>query len=194
MASKFFGAFPEANLGKFAAQKLTEFAKHADPLRFPPLLFLRGVGWFIGHWCPGTSTTGNFHSHQRNSAVAQRRRRLGFGCGHPHRLGWRIRSALHSLCRSGLTATIGFVKTGLLADSATQYVGRLAWIPLPELVATEGDPAQLITPELLRTWLPHVILTLTRAPMVAWNPSWLPSFPVLLDFAPMPHFVREQVM
>jgi NAD(P)H-hydrate epimerase len=49
-----------------------------------------------------------------------------------------------------LTVTIGQPKTGLVADAATNFVGRLALAPLPELATDEGDPAELLTPELLR--------------------------------------------
>lgn len=41
--------------------------------------------------------------------------------------------------RADLTATIGRVKQGLLADSATDHVGRLALVPLDELEAPEDD-------------------------------------------------------
>ncbi len=52
-----------------------------------------------------------------------------------------------------LTVTIGQPKTGLLADAAVNFVGRLAFAPLEELAPTAGDPAELITPELLRPLL-----------------------------------------
>ena len=38
-----------------------------------------------------------------------------------------------------LTATIAFAKTGLLSDSAINYVGRLALVPLPDVTAQRGD-------------------------------------------------------
>ena len=50
-----------------------------------------------------------------------------------------------------LTVTIADVKTGLLADSATDYVGRLALVPLAELISEES---LLITPLLLRKMFP----------------------------------------
>ncbi len=40
------------------------------------------------------------------------------------------------------TLTIAHVKAGLLADSAIDHVGRLALIPLPEIVAAEGDDSR----------------------------------------------------
>lgn len=56
--------------------------------------------------------------------------------------------------QADLTATIGAVKRGLVADAATNHVGRLAFIPLDDLnLDREGFP-RLSTPEELRYWLP----------------------------------------
>jgi NAD(P)H-hydrate epimerase len=57
--------------------------------------------------------------------------------------------------QADITLTIAQVKAGLLADTALQHVGRLALIPLPDLPATTGDPAELLTPALLRPLLPR---------------------------------------
>lgn len=48
------------------------------------------------------------------------------------------------------TFTIAFVKSGLLADAAIDHVGRLALIPLPEIVTKSGDSSRvsLHAPEL----------------------------------------------
>ncbi len=53
-----------------------------------------------------------------------------------------------------LTVTIAYAKTGLLADAATNHVGRLAVVALSELKATEGNEASLITAENLGALLP----------------------------------------
>jgi NAD(P)H-hydrate epimerase len=50
------------------------------------------------------------------------------------------------------TATLGFAKIGLLADSATRFVGRLAVVPLPALTAPRADPARVAE----TSWLPSV--------------------------------------
>jgi len=52
-----------------------------------------------------------------------------------------------------LTATIGLVKQGLVADAAIHHVGRLAVIDLPELAA-EPASDEVATPRILRSWLP----------------------------------------
>ncbi|MEY2905545.1 MAG: Bifunctional NAD(P)H-hydrate repair enzyme Nnr [Verrucomicrobiota bacterium] len=56
--------------------------------------------------------------------------------------------------QADLTVTLGAVKTGLAADSATAVVGRLALVPLPGISFTEGDPAVLSTAHELRSLLP----------------------------------------
>lgn len=63
-----------------------------------------------------------------------------------------------------LTATIACAKPGLLVDAASDFVGRLAVVPLPDLEPTpaqlnaDGRPArlrsQLLTPHALRAELP----------------------------------------
>lgn len=53
------------------------------------------------------------------------------------------------------TVAMGFAKTGLVADQATNHVGRLAVAVLDEVCAPgEADPAQVLTPGLLAPLLP----------------------------------------
>lgn len=54
------------------------------------------------------------------------------------------------------TATIGFVKTGLVADVATNHVGRLAVLNVPDFILTETGGDEVITSSSLRgTWPPR---------------------------------------
>ncbi|PWU06810.1 MAG: hypothetical protein C5B47_07075 [Verrucomicrobia bacterium] len=151
--TEFFGAFPEENLGKLAAQKLAEFRETPQstlccPSSFVVLDGLLGIG-ARGPLQPEICTA--------IQAIQKLREEEGawvLAVDIPTGLDGETGQPADLCIEADLTATIGFVKTGLLRDSATRSVGRLAWIPLPELVAKKGDPAQLITPELLRTWLP----------------------------------------
>ncbi len=53
------------------------------------------------------------------------------------------------------TVTMGFCKSGLVADAATPFVGRLAVAELPDLIAPKAaDPAALLTPASLAPLLP----------------------------------------
>jgi NAD(P)H-hydrate epimerase len=56
-----------------------------------------------------------------------------------------------------LTVTVAALKRGFVADAAIDHVGRLALVPLPELQPfLQGDStAELLTPDLLRPWLPR---------------------------------------
>ena len=58
---------------------------------------------------------------------------------------------------SDYTLTVGFAKQGLVADTATKFVGRLAVLPLEELSkrATEGSDDAVATPENLRPAFPR---------------------------------------
>ena len=56
--------------------------------------------------------------------------------------------------QADLTVTLGAVKTGLVADSATAAVGRLALVQLPGVATSGGDPASLSTADGLRSLLP----------------------------------------
>jgi ADP-dependent NAD(P)H-hydrate dehydratase / NAD(P)H-hydrate epimerase len=57
--------------------------------------------------------------------------------------------------QADLTITLGFVKTGLIADSATDFVGRLALISLSGVSCEEpADNAEVLTTGRLRPLLP----------------------------------------
>jgi yjeF C-terminal region, hydroxyethylthiazole kinase-related/yjeF N-terminal region len=55
--------------------------------------------------------------------------------------------------QADLTVTMAFVKQGLVADSATNVVGRLALVPLQDLTAPESRWRAALAPE-LRGWQP----------------------------------------
>ena len=54
-----------------------------------------------------------------------------------------------------LTATIACAKMGLVADTATNVVGRLAVVALKELLQSESGLWRIATANALRTWLPN---------------------------------------
>ncbi len=57
--------------------------------------------------------------------------------------------------RADLTITVACAKSGLVADSALDFVGRLEVVALEELTPDETGAAQLATPETLRSLLPR---------------------------------------
>ena len=62
---------------------------------------------------------------------------------------------LHPCVHADLTVTLGMVKSGLIADSATSVVGRLALVSLPRLTPPygKGDEAKVLTADLLKSSL-----------------------------------------
>jgi len=56
--------------------------------------------------------------------------------------------------RADFTATVGFAKKGLVADAATDFVGRLAVLDIPEFGEPDGDAAEVLTAPLLRGYWP----------------------------------------
>ena len=56
--------------------------------------------------------------------------------------------------QADLTVTLGFPKTGLLADTSTGHVGRLAVVPLPGVRPPAGDEASVADAVMLRSHLP----------------------------------------
>ena len=56
--------------------------------------------------------------------------------------------------QADLTVTLGFPKTALLEDGATDHVGRLAVVTLPGVLSPEGDVASVATALALRSHLP----------------------------------------
>ncbi|MFZ0709906.1 MAG: NAD(P)H-hydrate dehydratase [Terrimicrobiaceae bacterium] len=56
--------------------------------------------------------------------------------------------------KADLTATIACAKAGLVADTATNFVGRLAVVELKELEQSDLGSWRVATAHALRTWLP----------------------------------------
>lgn len=62
--------------------------------------------------------------------------------------------------QADITAAVGFAKKGLVADAATNFVGRLAVLELPEFAEPASDGAEVITSTLLRPqWPPRAFDT-----------------------------------
>ncbi len=53
-----------------------------------------------------------------------------------------------------LTVAAGAAKTALFSDAATNAVGRIAVAPLPSLNFPKNSLEEIVTPSLLRSWLP----------------------------------------
>ncbi|MCX7713056.1 MAG: NAD(P)H-hydrate dehydratase [Chthoniobacterales bacterium] len=56
--------------------------------------------------------------------------------------------------RADITVAIGTIKTSHISDSATDFVGRIAFVPLPEIEPTPEPDIQASIPQILLSWLP----------------------------------------
>lgn len=64
--------------------------------------------------------------------------------------------ACEDAVEADVTAVVAQVKEGLVEDGADRHVGRIAFVPLPELASCEGDAsAQVLTARRLRPLLPR---------------------------------------
>ena len=62
--------------------------------------------------------------------------------------------------QADITATVGFAKKGLVTDAATNFVGRLAVLDIPEFGEPDDDAPEVITaPMLRRHWPPRAFDT-----------------------------------
>ena len=62
--------------------------------------------------------------------------------------------------QADITATVGFAKKGLVTDAATNFVGRLAVLDIPEFGEPDEDAPEVITaPMLRRHWPPRAFDT-----------------------------------
>jgi NAD(P)H-hydrate epimerase len=139
-------AFPAAELSPLTRAQLDELGEPASafhPRR--PVVILDGL--------LGIGAAGALRGPVRDAALEINRLRIEhnahtFAIDIPTGLDGETGAADEACVVADFTLTIGFAKTGLLADAATNYVGRLAVLPLPELAAPVGDTAVITAPAL----------------------------------------------
>jgi NAD(P)H-hydrate epimerase len=151
-------AFPSGNCAELTQKKLREFqlvplnttGRSEEKLR--PLVILDGL--------LGISANGGLRDPIRAATREINRIRREsyahvFAIDLPTGLDGDTGAADPDCVVADFTLTIGFAKTGLVADGAANFTGRLAVLPLPELRTekiSEGDTA---TPQNLAPFLPR---------------------------------------
>jgi NAD(P)H-hydrate epimerase len=159
-------AFPQDSWSELTAQKYGEFLSEREK-------YAHDIYHFFGNYHArpfivldgllGIGAGGALREPIRAAAVEINRRRLAenaqiFAIDLPTGMDADTGEADADCVRADFTLTIGFAKKGLLADRATNFVGRLAVLPLEKFSAAQpaGDPASaLATPASLATLLPH---------------------------------------
>ncbi len=170
-------AFPEKELAPLAAQKLAELrGSSAVPvLNLKPRVVLDGL---LGIGARGEPRDPLAAAIGRINTLRRQENAFVVAADLPSGLDADTGHAAGACVTADLTVAIGHPKAGLLADSATAFVGRLAQAPLEALPATEGDNAALITPALLRPLLPPRNFdshkgTWGRVGIIAGSPGYL---------------------
>jgi hydroxyethylthiazole kinase-like uncharacterized protein yjeF len=151
-------AFPESECSELTRKKLR--ALNANPISHStdtprqPLIILDGL--------LGTGAKPQLRDPVRAEAQEINRRRLEqnafvFAVDVPTGLDSDSGELNPDECvRADFTVTIGFAKRGLLADSAIDFVGRLAVVPLSDLTVTGSKVADVVaTPLSLGNLLPR---------------------------------------
>lgn len=148
-------AFEESEWAELTARKHRELPAQNSPAdRERPLIVLDGL--------LGLGATGLLREPIRTAAREINRLRREnnahtFALDLPTGLDADTGDADPDTVLADFTLTIGCAKTGLLADPATNYVGRLAVLPLAELTArfTPNGIAEVATPANLAALLPR---------------------------------------
>ncbi len=147
-------AFPEADLAPLTARQLA--ALRATRPSAPPGLLpaplvaldgLLGIGAQGEPRAPIAAAIARLHAHRARGAFV-------VAADLPSGLDADTGRATAACVTADLTVTIGYAKAGLVADLAANHVGRLALVPLPEVTAPGGDPAELLTPAALLPLVP----------------------------------------
>jgi NAD(P)H-hydrate epimerase len=90
------------------------------------------------------------------NALRREKHALTFAMDIPSGLNGDDGDACEDAVEADATAVVAQMKEGLVADGADRHVGRIAFVPLAELAACEGDAsAQVLTARLLRPLLPR---------------------------------------
>jgi NAD(P)H-hydrate epimerase len=147
-------AFPESELAPLTANKLAALrvVNHGQVRSgAKSLIALDGL---LGIGSSGEPREPIASAIRRIHDLRERHHAFVFAADIPSGLDGLTGRPAEACVQADCTVTIGLVKSGLLADEATNYVGRLALVPLEELQLTGGDRATLITPDFLQRLLP----------------------------------------
>lgn len=145
-------AFPEKTLRPLTARHL-ESLRSLTPLRTAakdsPTIILDGL---LGIGSQGPPRAPISEAIQAINALRRGRGAWVLAVDNPS--GLDPSPSGDSCVRADVTATIAYAKTGLLADDATDFVGRLALVPLPGLEAQKEDTCRIAVASWLSECLP----------------------------------------
>jgi NAD(P)H-hydrate epimerase len=150
-------AFPEAELAPLTAKKLAELKAgislhSATATNFRRRVVLDGL---LGIGSCGVPRDPVHGAIKRIQSLRMDQDAFVFSADVPSGLDAHSGVPAETCVEADCTLTVAYPKVGLLADAATNYVGRLAVIPVPELASDNAvDQAIVLTPSVLRRCLP----------------------------------------
>jgi len=137
--------FSTQDLAPLTAKQLASIPTKTSPAPDYPLVILDGL---LGIGSSGDPREPVASAIQRLNALRREKAAWVLSADLPSGLG-------HLGVEADATLSMGFAKTSLLADGATNFVGRLGVVSLPGLEAPpDADPAEILSAEILRPLLP----------------------------------------
>ncbi len=150
-------AFPEPELAPLTAKKLTELmavvSLHSRAsTKFQRRVVLDGLLGIGSCGAPREPVRGAI---KRIQSLREDQHAFVFSADVPSGLDARSGVPSETCVQADCTLTVAYPKVGLLADAATNFVGRLAVVPVPDLASdSAADHAIVLTPSVLRRCLP----------------------------------------
>lgn len=152
--------FTKAEFAPLTRDKLALLGADILPRTFEPSVPLDGPLLLLDALV-GLGAAGNLR--EPIAALAEEMNRLRRTCGartlavdFPSGLDVETGRPGDPCVRADITATVGFAKRGLVADAATDFVGRLAVLDIPEFGEADSNAPELITAPMLRPcWPPR---------------------------------------
>lgn len=148
-------AFPEAEFKELPARHWRDLSAHVEAGgdETSPLVLLDGL---LGIGAAGPLDGSLLMLAEEMNALRKQKHATTIAMDIPSGLNGDTGEPCPGCVQADITAAIAQVKSGLLADAATAFVGRLAVVPLPGLDSQAGDSSALaVTSGFLRGRLPR---------------------------------------
>lgn len=143
--------YPDSQLAPLTANQLKRLPRSASPSTERTLVVLDGL---LGIGAVGAPRNPVLSAIEKINTLRAAHGAWVLSADIPSGLNADTGEAVGAVVRADATLAMGFAKTGLVADSATEFVGRLAIASLPDVHAPHGaDRADVSTAE---NWMPFL--------------------------------------
>lgn len=143
--------YPDSQLAPLTANQLKRLPRLASPSTDRALVVLDGL---LGIGAVGAPREPVLSAIEKINTLRDAQGAWVLSADIPSGLNADTGEAVGAVVRADATLAMGFAKTGLVADSATKFVGRLAIASLPDVYAPPGaDRANVSTAE---NWMPFL--------------------------------------